>query len=188
VTKITSPKKTTDIIRPRLFPKPKKMTLKKILPLMAVFALGFTACTPTGSDTASNVSSNTMGSHNEVATTTETVVLASADYLEDEPEYVEYSQALREELHGQEPYVIFFHADWCPTCQALEADIKKELSTFPNGTKILKANFDKEQKLKQEYGIVMQSTLVFIDAEGNHVKTLAAPYNKEIIDSVTETL
>ena len=113
---------------------------------------------------------------------------ASTSYLEDEPEYVEFSQARHEELKGNKPFVVFFHADWCPTCIALEKNVKPALSTFPKGTKILEANFDKEVALKQEYGVNVQSTLVVVDANGKAVQTLAAPGNSELITAIENSL
>lgn len=87
----------------------------------------------------------------------------------EEPQYVAYSAGLRSQLHGSKPYVLFFHADWCPVCREMEKNITAQLSSFPEGTKILKANYDTETGLKDEFGIKIQSTVVVLDAEGNVV-------------------
>lgn len=104
------------------------------------------------------------------------------------PEYSAYSQEKYDELLGKKPFALFFHAPWCPTCRGMEKAITEELTTFPKGTKILKADFDTEKALKEKYGITVQSTVVIIDAEGKAVKTLAAPDNEELITELTATL
>ena len=63
--------------------------------------------------------------------------------------------------------VLFFRASWCPTCRALDADIKSNLSKIPAGVTILDVNYDTETALKQKYGVTYQHTLVQVDAQGN---------------------
>ncbi len=70
----------------------------------------------------------------------------------------------------------------------MEKAITEELTTFPKGAKILKADFDSEKALKEKYGITVQSTVVIIDAEGKALKTLAAPDNEELIEELNATL
>jgi len=66
--------------------------------------------------------------------------------------------------------VLFFHAQWCPYCRALDADINTNLSAIPDGLTILKTDYDKEGALKQKYGVTYQHTLVQVDAQGNLIK------------------
>ncbi len=63
--------------------------------------------------------------------------------------------------------VLFFKASWCPTCRALDADIKANLASIPGGVTILEVDYDKSGDLKQKYGVTMQHTLVQVDAQGN---------------------
>lgn len=64
--------------------------------------------------------------------------------------------------------VLFFRASWCPTCRALDADIKA--GTIPADVTILDVNYDTETALKQKYGVTTQHTLVQVDAEGNLIQ------------------
>lgn len=64
--------------------------------------------------------------------------------------------------------VLFFRASWCPTCRALDADIKA--SAVPAGVTILDVNYDTETALKQKYGVTTQHTLVQVDASGNLIQ------------------
>jgi thiol-disulfide isomerase/thioredoxin len=105
-----------------------------------------------------------------------------------EPEYKSYTPDNYDELLGKESFVLSFHANWCSVCEGIKEDVLANLSDFPKGTKILEANFDTETELKAKYGIAVQSTLVIVDKEGNHVETLAAPNNKEIINAISATL
>jgi thiol-disulfide isomerase/thioredoxin len=60
--------------------------------------------------------------------------------------------------------VIFFHAPWCPTCRALDAEITSK--GVKDGYVILKADYDTSKDLKAKYGVTSQHTLVQVDASG----------------------
>lgn len=109
-------------------------------------------------------------------------------YTQEAPAYLSYSQELYDELLGKKPMALFFHADWCPTCLWMEENINNEISTFPQGTKIIEVNFDNELDLKSKYGIAVQSTVVVLDRNGNKVKTLAVPENRELISAIESSL
>lgn len=66
--------------------------------------------------------------------------------------------------------VLFFRAPWCPTCRALDADIKSHLQDIPQGVTILDVDYDSSSALKQKYGVTYQHTLVQVDATGNQLK------------------
>lgn len=66
--------------------------------------------------------------------------------------------------------VLFFRASWCPTCRAVDADIKANLSKIPWGLAILDVNYDNSTALKQKYGVTFQHTFVQVDKDGNLIK------------------
>ena len=66
--------------------------------------------------------------------------------------------------------VLFFRASWCPTCRALDADIKAHQGNIPDGVTILDVDYDDSTALKQKYGVTYQHTLVQVDAEGNMIR------------------
>lgn len=66
--------------------------------------------------------------------------------------------------------ILFFKATWCPSCRALDADIKDNLGQIPSGVTILELNYDTETALKQKYGVTYQHTLVQVDADGTLIK------------------
>lgn len=99
---------------------------------------------------------------------------------ETEPaEYVAYSEELFEEALGSRAFVLFFYAEWCPTCRRWEAMVEQNLGMMPNGL-VLKADFDTELGLREEYGVTKQSTALFFDAAGNVVKKAMDPSADEL--------
>ncbi len=61
--------------------------------------------------------------------------------------------------------VLFFHANWCPTCVAIEKDIEKNKKNIPENLTLLKVNYDDADDLKEKYGVTGQYTFVQIDNE-----------------------
>jgi thioredoxin-like negative regulator of GroEL len=104
-------------------------------------------------------------------------------------EFVDFDQAAYDAaLANNEPFALFFHAEWCGTCRGLEKSIEDGLAAFPEGTKIFQVDYDNETALKQQYGIRMQSMIVIVDANGEAVETLAAPSNSKLIAAIENTL
>lgn len=82
-----------------------------------------------------------------------------------------------------EDTVVFFHAEWCPSCKAAEAGIAS--GEIPEGLTVLKADFDTSIDLKKKYGVVAQHTFVQIDSDGNEVKKWVGGTN---VASIVERL
>lgn len=66
--------------------------------------------------------------------------------------------------------VLFFRASWCPTCRAIDGDIKANLSKIPSSLAILDVNYNNSTALKQKYGVTYQHTFVQVDKDGNLIK------------------
>lgn len=135
---------------------------------LSAFALlilfGLTACQPT--DTSQSTPSDAV----EVRTNTiETVAEESAETFG--ATYTDYQAG--EEI--AEKHIIFFYADWCPTCVKWEGEVKNRMEDLAANAIILKANYDTETELKAQYEITQQSTAVFINADGSVAKTEADP-------------
>lgn len=62
--------------------------------------------------------------------------------------------------------ILFFKASWCPTCRAVDADIKMHLATIPHNVAILEVDYDTTKELKQRYGVTYQHTFVQVDENG----------------------
>lgn len=109
----------------------------------------------------------------------EQVVVPSVDSYEviseENGTYEDYSDDRYNELLGTQPFALFFHASWCPTCAIVEQDILNNIEDLQAGVSILKVDFDNSAVLKKEYGVTSQSLVVVIDAEGNKKDVLVAP-------------
>lgn len=66
--------------------------------------------------------------------------------------------------------ILFFRAAWCPTCRALDADIRSHTTTIPEDVTILDVDYDNANTLKQKYGVTYQHTLVQVDANGDLIR------------------
>lgn len=86
-------------------------------------------------------------------------------------QYVAYSpQAVASDTREK---VLFFYADWCPKCRALDADIQQQLGSLSNIT-IYKVDYDTETALRKQYDVTLQTTLVKTDKDGNKLASYVA--------------
>lgn len=97
--------------------------------------------------------------------------------------YKDYSASAVASTSGTK--VLFFHAPWCPQCRSLDASIKA--GTIPSGVTIFKVDYDSNQKLRQQYGVTIQTTLVKLDDSGNETKKYVA-YEQPNLDAVIKNL
>lgn len=81
--------------------------------------------------------------------------------------------------------VLFFRATWCPTCRALDTDIRKNLEEIPANLTILDVDYDRYGELKKKYNVTYQHTFVQVDEEGNVInKWSGSPTLEELIKEV----
>ncbi|MCA9309339.1 thioredoxin family protein [Candidatus Saccharibacteria bacterium] len=78
--------------------------------------------------------------------------------------YQEYSEAAVADSNYQTT-VVFFYAPWCPECRAFKQAI--EGGPLPDGVQILETDFDSSSKLKEKYGVTLQSTFVRVNTSGD---------------------
>ncbi|PIR55115.1 hypothetical protein COU74_02960 [Candidatus Peregrinibacteria bacterium CG10_big_fil_rev_8_21_14_0_10_36_19] len=164
--------------------------LKKflILPVLALTLAGCSNSLVNNSDQKAPVATTNKIEEKTVAVENN----STAEINEEKPQYISFTQEKYQELLGEKPFAIFFHAGWCPSCVDADKKIKQDLANstprFPKGTIILKADYDTETELKKTYGIVMQSTHVIIDKEGNVTAKLAEPSIDEYAQKITASL
>lgn len=97
--------------------------------------------------------------------------------------YEEYSPEKVSNSEGK--IVLFFKANWCPTCRALDVNIKSNLSNIPSDVIILEVDYDNSTELKQKYGVTYQHTLVQVDQEGNQLAKWSGSQTLDAIISNT---
>ncbi len=98
-------------------------------------------------------------------------------------QYVEYSPEIIAKTTGTK--ILFFYAPWCPQCRALEKSIKA--GSIPQGTTIIKIDYDSNQALRQKYEVTIQTTLVRVDDAGNLVEKYVA-YDEPTLQSLVDNL
>ena len=99
----------------------------------------------------------------------ETQIIASTDTMMKVGVYEKYNPEKIVKA-STEDVVLFFKADWCPSCRAVDADIKANLTRIPSGINILEVNYDSSTELKNKYGVTYQHTFVQVDASGTLIK------------------
>ncbi len=112
---------------------------------------------------------------NAVSTSTQQSTTPTPPQPENEPPiasgtYVDYSADAVANAKGKR--LLFFHAPWCPQCRQLDASIKS--GTIPSDVTIFKVDYDSNQKLRQQYGVTIQTTVVALDDNGNEAKKYVA--------------
>jgi thiol:disulfide interchange protein len=81
------------------------------------------------------------------------------------------------------PVVLFFHAEWCPTCKALDKNIKENPEDFKKtGITLLKIDYDTATDLKKQYGVTSQSTFIQVDSSGKEIKKSGALVTVEALE------
>lgn len=86
---------------------------------------------------------------------------------DDSSSYIDYSEEAIKNT-DKKFIVLFFHADWCPTCKAFEKQVLSE--SVPDDILILKVDFDTENDLRKKYNILTQTSFVLINKDGNLIK------------------
>jgi len=118
---------------------------------------------PMEADTETPMETDTMNDTGSPASSNETTTAQSGTYTA----YTETALAMSDTEHT----VVFFHADWCPTCRATDAALQAELDAIPSNLTILKADYDTETDLRAEYGVTLQHSFALINSDGELVRT-----------------
>lgn len=94
--------------------------------------------------------------------------------MKDESRYVEYSSKVLSSTAGTKR-VLFFYANWCPTCRPADANFKANIDKIPEGVTLIRVNYNDtetdagEKALADKYGVTYQHTFIQIDKDGNPV-------------------
>lgn len=104
---------------------------------------------------------------------------ADAEAATSPGDYLDYYDGAIAETPGLK--VLFFHASWCPKCRALDEDI--EANEIPAGMTIFKVDFDTATALRQQYGVTLQTTIVYVDDDGE-LLTKGVLYDDTTLDAL----
>lgn len=88
--------------------------------------------------------------------------------------YVEYSSKVLADSANTKR-VLFFYANWCPTCRPADANFKANIGKIPTGVTLIRVNYNdsdtdaEEKALADKYEVTYQHTFIQIDKDGNPV-------------------
>jgi thiol-disulfide isomerase/thioredoxin len=97
-------------------------------------------------------------------------------------DYVEYSDSAVANAEGE--IFLFFHAPWCSQCRSIESGIISD--GVPEGVTVIKVDYDSNQKLRQKYGVTLQTTFVKVTKSGEFVSKFVAyddPYFSSVVQN-----
>lgn len=83
--------------------------------------------------------------------------------------------------------VLFFFANWCPTCKPADDDFSKNSAMIPEGVAVIRVNYNDtetdqaEKDLAKQYGVTYQHTFIQIDKDGKVVTKWNGGGTKELI-------
>ena len=86
--------------------------------------------------------------------------------------YIEYSKTALEQ-NSEKRRILFFYANWCPTCRPADAGFRENENKIPEDVVVVRINYNdtdtdnEEKELAKKYAITYQHTYVQIDQEGN---------------------
>ena len=72
-----------------------------------------------------------------------------------------------------EKALLFFHAEWCPTCHQKDAILSGLYDTGEYAISTYKVDYDNSDELKKLFGVVSQDTFVLIDGNGNVIANVS---------------
>ncbi len=86
--------------------------------------------------------------------------------------------------------VLFFYANWCPTCIPADKDFSENVGKLPSDVVVIRVNYNDDQtdeaekSLAKKYGVTYQHTFVQIDKNGKEV----AKWNGEGVEKLLSNL
>lgn len=92
----------------------------------------------------------------------------------DSGSYLPHSDSVMLETQGSSR-VLFFYANWCPTCRPVDAEISRRQAQLPAGLTVIRVNYndsdtdEAERELAKKYAVTYQHTFVRLDENGNEL-------------------
>lgn len=157
-----------------------------VIVLLAMFSIGIYAFMDRSASSVIEPSQDDAmeQSDTEMMTETDEAMMSDSSYLPFSPSVLlDTADAKR---------VLFFYADWCPTCRPVNEELETNQDKIPDDVRIIRVNYNDsetdqvEKDLAKKYGITYQHTFVLIDSEGNEVKKWNGGSLRDIITNIEE--
>jgi thioredoxin-related protein len=105
-------------------------------------------------------------------------------------EALPYSEALSEAAAEKKTIMVYFWADWCPSCQKFNAETlpdKTVLKNLADSYKVVSVNTGSDpEKLAQQYRIRAIPAFVFLSSQGEPITVLPGAVDSEIFAMVLD--
>jgi thiol-disulfide isomerase/thioredoxin len=84
------------------------------------------------------------------------------------------------------PYVLFFHAEWCPYCQKNDSYLEDFYGEGRAGAyTVYKLNYDTANDMRSAYNVTTQDTFILLDADGNEIERVSFPSQVQLEALIT---
>lgn len=81
---------------------------------------------------------------------------------------------------NEQPVVLHFHADWCPTCRAQDKVLQSMLSHPGLDVTVLVVDYDNERALRRRFNVRTQSTFVVLHGESERARLVGVTDEAQI--------
>lgn len=140
--------------------------------VILVLVVGFIFMTKSKSDNVATVEQSDSTTQNTMMEKSSSD--ANMTEKKDTTRYIEYSKEAFEKS-AENRRVLFFYANWCPTCREADPNLKVNAQKIPQDLTVIRVNYNdtdtdkKEKDLAKKYGVTYQHTFVQINNEGKEI-------------------
>ena len=119
----------------------------------------------------------------------ETAMMKKDDKMMSKGGYVPYTASSFSQANGNRR-VLYFYANWCPSCRPADQDLSANVGRFPEDVTVIRVNYndtetDQDEKdLAKKYGITYQHTFVQIDDAGNQITKWNGGQTDELLANI----
>lgn len=91
-------------------------------------------------------------------------------------------------LASHQPTMLYFYANWCGTCAVQEPKYEEVMKSYAHPIQAFRVDFDQSKELRMKYRVFLQSTAVFIGADGQVLGRLVGEQEKSDIISAFDAM
>ncbi len=120
---------------------------------------------------------------------TDATMEKDGDKMMSDSRYVEYSKVTLDQAAGNRR-ILFFYANWCPTCRPTDVDLSANKSKIPEDVTVIRVNYNdtdtdqSEKDLAKQYDVTYQHTFVQIDGQGKEVTKWNGGQTNELLANI----
>ena len=113
----------------------------------------------------------------------------SNNLINSNQKYIEFSANVPEQ-NKEKRRVLFFYANWCPTCRPADADFNQNSEKIPVDVVVIRVNYNDDQTDEDEkaiaakYGVTYQHTFVQINTNGEEVTKWNGGKTSELLTKI----